>query len=104
MNLSTVYCTLDPAYYEFGYKEHTVKVNRILRMKIIDCNVIKFGFNEHTPVTNSFFCIFLLVVSETQCKSPVINLLMNVSLNVQIVIPIYITVRTRLLNMSVLFD
>ena len=27
----------------------------------------KFGYNEHILITNSFFCIILLVVSRTQC-------------------------------------
>ena len=33
-----------------------------------DCNVKKFGYNEHPLITNSFFRIFLLVVNGTQCN------------------------------------
>ena len=42
--------------------------NRFLCIKIIDCNVKKFGYNEHPLLMISFFCIFLLVVSGTLCK------------------------------------
>ena len=35
--------------------------------KIIVSNVKKFGYNEHSLIISSFICIFLLVVSGTQC-------------------------------------
>ena len=37
-------------------------MSRFLCIKIIDCNVKKFGYNEHPLVTTSVFCIFLLDV------------------------------------------
>ena len=44
----------------------SVTTSKRLCIKIIDCNVKKFGYNEHPLVTCSFYCIFLLVVSGTQ--------------------------------------
>ena len=43
--------------------------SRFICIKIFDYNAKKFGYNEHPlPLAmNSFFCIFLLVVSGTQC-------------------------------------
>ena len=38
--------TLDPAYNEFGYNEHSAITSRFLCIKIIDCNVKKFGYND----------------------------------------------------------
>ena len=58
---------LGPAYNEFGYNEHLIITSRF---KIIDCGVKKFCYNENQLITSSFFCIFLLVVSGTQCIWP----------------------------------
>ena len=42
--------------------------SRFLCTILIESNVKKFGYNEHPPTTSSFFCIFLLVLSRTQCN------------------------------------
>ena len=42
-------------------------MNGFFCMNIIDCNVKKFGYNEHLMIMSSFFCIFILVVSGAQC-------------------------------------
>ena len=52
---------LGPAYNEFGY------MSRFLCVKIFECNVKKFGYNDHPLIRSNFFCIFLLVVNGTQC-------------------------------------
>ena len=49
-------CALGPAYNEFGYNEHPA-TTRFLCIKIIDCNVKKFDYNEYPVETSSFFCI-----------------------------------------------
>ena len=59
--------TLGPAHNEFGY-EHPVVTSRFLRTEITDCNNKEFGHNEHSIITSSFFCTFLLVVSRSQCN------------------------------------
>ena len=59
--------TLGPAYNEFGYNELLATMSRCHCIKIIDSNVKKFGYNEHPLVTSGFLCIFLLIVSRTQC-------------------------------------
>ena len=41
--------TLGPAYNEFGYK-HKAVTSRYLRIKIIDSNVEKFGYREHSLI------------------------------------------------------
>ena len=46
---------------------NSATTSRLLCTKIIDCNAKKFRHNEHPLITSSFFCIFLLVVSVTQC-------------------------------------
>ena len=56
--------TLSLAYNEFGYNEHPAD---FFASKIMDCSVEKFGYNEHPLIANSFFCIFSLIVSQTQC-------------------------------------
>ena len=33
-------------------------VNKLLHMEITDSNVLKFGYNEYSFTTSSFFCIF----------------------------------------------
>ena len=38
--------TLGPAYKEFGYNEHPATMSRFHCIKIIDCNLKKFGYNE----------------------------------------------------------
>ena len=38
--------TLGPAYNEFSYNEHPIIASRFLYIKLIDCNVKKFGYNE----------------------------------------------------------
>ena len=45
----------------------SVTTSRFLYIKITDCNVKKFGYSENPLITSSIFCIFLLVVSGTQC-------------------------------------
>ena len=50
-----------------AYNEHLVITSRFLYIKVIDRHVKKFSYNEHSLITSSFFCIFLLVVSGTQC-------------------------------------
>ena len=57
------FVTLGPTYYEFGYNERPVTVSRFLYIKLIDCNV-----RRHPLIMSSFFCIFLLIVSGTQCN------------------------------------
>ena len=37
------------AFSEFGYNERPAITNRSLCMKIIGCNVKRFGYNEHFP-------------------------------------------------------
>ena len=62
--MAVVFCidhSLSPAY-----NEHPA-TTRVLCIKIIDCNVKKFDYNEHLHLTSSFFCNYLFVVSETQC-------------------------------------
>ena len=61
--------TIGPDYNEFSYNEEPAAKNRFLYIKLIDCNVKKFGYNEHPLITSSFFRIFLLVVSRTQCNA-----------------------------------
>ena len=41
-----------------AYNEFPVTMSRSLCIKIIDCNVEKFSYNEHLVRTNSFFYIF----------------------------------------------
>ena len=52
--------------------------SRFLCIKIIDCNVKKFGNNEHLLISSSFwgrfFCIFLLVVSGTRYTTQYLRL------------------------------
>ena len=57
------WCTLGPAH-----NEHPATTSRFLFIKITYYNVKKFGYNEHPLITSSFFCMFLLVVSGTQCR------------------------------------
>ena len=38
--------TLGPAYNEFSYNEHPAITNRFHCIKIVDCNVKKFDYNE----------------------------------------------------------
>ena len=45
MEMSNV--TLGSVYNEFGYNEHPAITSRFLCIKIIDCNVKKFAYNEH---------------------------------------------------------
>ena len=45
----------------------SVTASRFLCIKIIDSNVKKFSYYDHPPTTNNFLCIYLLVISETQC-------------------------------------
>ena len=47
------------------YNDHLAITSRFL--KIIDSNVKQFSYNELPLLTRSFFRIFLLVVSGTQC-------------------------------------
>ena len=56
--------TLGPAYNEFGYNEH-LPTSRFLNIEIIDSNVRKFGYYGYPPITISFLCIYLLVLSRT---------------------------------------
>ena len=51
--------TMGPAY-----NEHPATTSRSLYIRIIDCNVKKFAYNEPPLITSSFF---LLVVSGAQC-------------------------------------
>ena len=62
------YCTLGPAYNEFGYNQHPAVASRCLCIKVIDCNV-KSSVKQDPFVTSSFFCIFLLAVRGTQCRT-----------------------------------
>ena len=58
--------TLGPSYNDH---EHPAITSRFLCTILINSNIKKFGYNEHPPTTmNSFFCIYFLVVSRTQCK------------------------------------
>ena len=50
--------TLGPTCNEFGYNEHLAIARRFLDIKIIDCNVKEFGYNEQPLVMSSFSCIF----------------------------------------------
>ena len=38
-------------------------------VKIIGSNIKKFGYHEYPPTTSSFLCIYLIVISGTQCTS-----------------------------------
>ena len=56
-------------YYVLKYTgSHSQRVqlqrslSRFLCIKLINCNVKTFGYNEHPLITNSFFCILLFVV------------------------------------------
>ena len=48
------------------YNEHLATTSRFLCIKIIDCNVKKFGYNQHPLIASSFDYVFLLVVSRTK--------------------------------------
>ena len=48
-----------------GCNEHLAITSRFLCFKI--SNVKRFGFNKHLLTMTSFFCIFLIVASGTQC-------------------------------------
>ena len=69
MKINLPYSTLGHAYNEFCCKEHLAILSRILCIKKIDCNVNKFSYNVNPLITSSFFCIFLLVISRTECIS-----------------------------------
>ena len=56
--------TLGPAC-----NEHQAVTRRFLCINIIDCKVKMFSYNEQPLITSSFFCVFLLVVTRTQCSS-----------------------------------
>ena len=57
--------TMVAAYSEFSYSELPAATSRLFYFtKIIDSNVHKLGYYEHTPVVSVFFCIFLLVVRQ----------------------------------------
>ena len=58
--------TVGPTKNEYGYK-YLFRKSRFLSIKIIDSNVKKFGYNEHSLARRSFFRIFLLI-SGTQCR------------------------------------
>ena len=62
--------TLGLAYKEFEYKQHPAVTSIFLCIKIIDRSVKKFGYNTHPLKRSSFFFIFLLIVSVTQCSFP----------------------------------
>ena len=61
--------TLGSTCNEFSYNEPRAFMSGFVGIKIIDCNGKKFGYNEHSLRTNSFFCIFLLAASGTQRNS-----------------------------------
>ena len=58
--------TIGPTKNEYGYK-YSFRKSRFLSIKIIDSNVKKFGYNEHSLARRSFFRIFLLI-SGIQCR------------------------------------
>ena len=58
--------TLDPAYNEFGFKDHPNLRSSFLCIRFTDSNVKKFSYNQQPLGTDSFFCIILLAVSGTQ--------------------------------------
>ena len=62
---STRISTLGPAYNEFGYNENLLTTSRFLHIKIIDINV---RLLQNSPRTSSFLCIYLFVLSGTQCR------------------------------------
>ena len=55
--------TLGPSYNQFCYGEHPAITNIFLCIKIIDCKVKKFGYNEN-PFIMSCFLLHLF----TRCK------------------------------------
>ena len=72
MHLSAITCTKKAICCEEGtlgpaYNEHPTAPSKFLCIKIIDCNVKKFGYNKQPLRTNSFFCMFSFVVSGIQC-------------------------------------
>ena len=51
-----------------AYNEHSDITNRLQRepsFNTLGPAYNEFGYNEHLLITNSFFCIFLLVVSDS---------------------------------------
>ena len=70
-------CTLGSAYNEFGCNEHPTTTRIFLCIKIIDCNVKKFSYNENPLIRSSYFCVFLLIVSGTQCTFVSLKFLSN---------------------------
>ena len=64
-----IFNTMGPAHNGFGHKDPLLTTSRFLYIKIIDSGVKKFGYKKHRFTTCSFFLIFLLVVSETQCSN-----------------------------------
>ena len=55
---------LGPTYNEFGYNEHSATRSRFLCIKVIDCNVKKFSYNDHPLIYNEQFLLHLF----TRCK------------------------------------
>ena len=49
-----MHCKLGSAYNEFAHNEHLAYTSRFLCIKIIDCNVTKFGYKEQA-VSFAFF-------------------------------------------------
>ena len=51
----------------------SVVTSRFLCLKILDCNVKKFGYNKHLLIMNSFFCIFILIVSRRRLNKDLVK-------------------------------
>ena len=63
-----------------------------LCIKIIDGNVEKFGYYEHASTTSSFLCIYLLVLSGTECNSRLFTNLLTKSNPSPIFLPILFSI------------
>ena len=59
--------TVGPAYNDFGYNEPSAITSKFLCTIIIHSNAKKFSYNGHQSTMSSFFYMFLLVLSGTQC-------------------------------------
>ena len=70
-----VWITLGPACNELGYKEHPAKTSRSLRIKIINGNVKRFGYNTHLQRAVSYYYILLLHLILVVCKTHFLILL-----------------------------
>ena len=62
--ISGFFNKLRPACNEFDYNKYPAMMSRLLCIKIIDCNVKKFGYNEHPLITSSSFATYYSLLAE----------------------------------------